>query len=639
MENKNKITKENFNLFFDFFEKKVLVKNNLTINEKVNLFIQITINPLNFYDFNEDSGKLKENFFGEVFINKKNFRLIFSNLEYSKKEKDDLVSNLDRLVEDSVRRNRGEFFTPTIFCELAHKYISDSFGLDWKDRFIVWDCAWGTGNLTRDFEFKNLYASTIEQSDIDTSNKMNYNPEAIKFRFDFLNDSDDFLPKSLIDSIESGKEILFLINPPYATETNIKGSNKDGDFKSLMNLNMISEDWGKSSKNLYSQFLYRISKYQDINKNIKLAIFCPSLFLTGTSFKKFRNNFFNNFNFKNGFLFNSSHFSGVSTKGDWGINFSIFDSEPNSSKFLFDLIEVDNEFFLKKIGTKEIYNLDNEIPASKWIREEVRNLTPIETISFRNFLEISNGYRIYGRSTEKSLGYLFMGGNNIDTNPTNVSVYSAPYYNGHGVNIIEENFFKCCSLFSARKLIKKTWINSKDEYLKPNTEHHLYEQFEIDSIITLLFDVSSFQTSIRNVLYNGVFCDITNEFFWLSKDELIDLAINYNYINLYNDAKKSEERFVYKKLFKEGFYQKLSLDAKEVLDLATNLVKKTFEFRENFSLENPKYNLDSWDAGYAQLKLICKDFAKEEFDFFREKYRTFENRQRNLVYEIGFLKI
>jgi hypothetical protein len=48
--------------------------------------------------------------------------------------------------------------------------------------------------------------------------------------------------------------------------------------------------------------------------------------------------------------------------------------------------------------------------------------------------------------------------------------------------------------------------------------------------------------------------------------------------------------------------------------------------------------LNSWDAGYAQLKLVWKEYFQEEFKEFRQLYKNLEDRMRPLVYELGFLK-
>jgi hypothetical protein len=119
---------------------------------------------------------------------------------------------------------------------------------------------------------------------------------------------------------------------------------------------------------------------------------------------------------------------------------------------------------------------------------------------------------------------------------------------------------------------------------------------------------------------------------------MVELADNNEYDELYRDARNESNRYVYLKLFGEGVYDLLSADAKEVLDMATELVKKSIKMRKLISDTNPEYHLNSWDAGYAQLKLVWKEYFKDEFDAFRKSYKRLEDRMRPLVYELGFLK-
>ena len=123
----------------------------------------------------------------------------------------------------------------------------------------------------------------------------------------------------------------------------------------------------------------------------------------------------------------------------------------------------------------------------------------------------------------------------------------------------------------------------------------------------------------------------------MDKDTMLTLANDNSYDNLYKDARTANERFVYNKLFNEGIYDKLSPDAREVLNMATELTKKSFQMRMLVSENHPEYHLDSWDAGYAQLKLVWGDYFKEEFTAFRNKYRELEDRMRPCVYKLGFL--
>jgi hypothetical protein len=191
-------------------------------------------------------------------------------------------------------------------------------------------------------------------------------------------------------------------------------------------------------------------------------------------------------------------------------------------------------------------------------------------------------------------------------------------------------------MFSARKLIVSNWLNDKDEYMVPNEEHIEYTQYVCDSFVYSLFNNSSEQSSLRQVTYKGKLWDIKNEFFWMSAERMKELADNNGYDNLYNDARTSPNRHVYNLLFgEERIYDKLSPDAKAVLDKATELVEKSIKMR--MIMSNDENHLDSWDAGYAQLKLVWKEYFSDDFKEFRQLYKNMEDRMRPLVYELGFL--
>ena len=123
----------------------------------------------------------------------------------------------------------------------------------------------------------------------------------------------------------------------------------------------------------------------------------------------------------------------------------------------------------------------------------------------------------------------------------------------------------------------------------------------------------------------------------MSADKMKELADQNGYDELYNDARTSPDRYVHKLLFgEERIYDKLSPDAKLVLDKATELVEKSMELRQ--VMANEENHLNSWDAGYAQLKLVWKEYFQEDFKEFRQLYKNLEDRMRPLVYELGFLK-
>ena len=74
------------------------------------------------------------------------------------------------------------------------------------------------------------------------------------------------------------------------------------------------------------------------------------------------------------------------------------------------------------------------------------------------------------------------------------------------------------------------------------------------------------------------------------------LAEENDFDALYQYARTSDERYVYELLFGEqDIYNKLSPDAKVVLDAATELMEKSMSMRKVMSEEHPEYHLNSWD--------------------------------------------
>ena len=303
--------------------------------------------------------------------------------------------------------------------------------------------------------------------------------------------------------------------------------------------------------------------------------------------------------------------------------------------FEFDLLEVSENFEITTKETKVIYNTDNVKPASSWVREKTKGIGTIDVPQMSSALNIKNKGR--GNMINGSLGYMDNSGNNVRYNSTRVGLYTSAFSNGNGISITKDNFYEIFALFTSRKVIKGDWVNWYDEYLAPNEDHEQFEQFKYDSLVYSLFESKSNQSSLRQVEYKEKLWDIKNEFFWMSKDRMKELADENGYDNLYNDARTSSDRHVYNLLFgEERIYDKLSDDAKAVLDKATELVEQSLQMRQ--VMADDHNHLDSWDSGYAQLKLVWKEYFSEDFKEFRDMYKGLEDRMRPLVYELGFLK-
>lgn len=158
----------------------------------------------------------------------------------------------------------GAFYTPKIWVDELHKMLSSHLGEDWKDKYIVWDASCGPATLTRDYKFKNLFLSTLEQVDIDIIKESGYNPEATVFQFDFLNDPLSKLPDELQKHLQNGAKFVFLNNPPFGRRVGLSVLNqKCGNLNSetilsqRISLIMSGMKIG-GGDDMYTQFLFRI---------------------------------------------------------------------------------------------------------------------------------------------------------------------------------------------------------------------------------------------------------------------------------------------------------------------------------------------------------------------------------------------
>ena len=364
------ITEHNIDRTFTEFDEKVLKgKSKLSANDKVGVFMGCLVDSDNYYLHPKKGNVLVANG-EEIAVDGKYYSAFFSRYDQNVPpfEKKKLAEICDRLIEDETRRKKGEFYTPTAFVDYAHGRITKVLGEDWKDEYVVWDCCCGTKNLTRDYVFNELYCSTLEQSELDLSEKYNP-PKDRSFQFDFLNDElkrqsqGGKIPDGLMDALEGGKKIAFLINPPYATACNHGEINKESLCQTMVNGQMKKDDMGRCTENLLAQFLYRImSIKRQYGVEVSIGTFCKPIYLSGATYDKFRQKFLDEFKYEDGFLFNAGHFADCSMA--WGIDFTVWTSGETSDKnnFNHDLIDLNENGEIVKVGGKNIYNLDGITP-------------------------------------------------------------------------------------------------------------------------------------------------------------------------------------------------------------------------------------------------------------------------------------
>lgn len=234
------------------------------------------------------------------------------------------------------------------------------------------------------------------------------------------------------------------------------------------------------------------------------------------------------------------------------------------------------------------------------------------------------------------MGYFANDSNNIYANTKGVYILSCPISRHIKVtHITIDNYKKCFALFAARNVIKSNWINQKEEYSIPNEALSIYEEWENDSLIIGLFSNQAQQTSLRDLFIDGKRINVFNELFFISNEEMLNEIEKYKNVALYNDCKTySKDRFLYKEINSIN----LSIEAKKVLECGKKLIIESVKYREEFDNAHKDVFINSWDAGWYQIKRLLEEYMSEELKDFNEKYRDLEKKMIKRVFELGFLR-
>lgn len=628
------ITEKSIEKIFNNFCKRVLKNaNKIQANDLVAVFIGAMLDQEHYYKHPTKKNTLIANG-TNIAINGDEYDAFMNqhSTDYSPKEKRIFASISDRLIEDTNRRNKGEFYTPTIWVDYAHKLITEQFGSRWKECFVVYDCCCGTKNLTRDYRFKELYCSTLEQAELDISK--NYNKEAISFQFDFLNDSlDDLKVKApgLLNAFENNKPIMFFINPPY-----VKPNGANGNVSQSSNVckEMHNIDGFKQSE-LICQFLWRILNIKRAFNltNCCIACFTKPTWLCGESTNKFRKLFFQHFKFTNGIMFNAGEFANVSAQ--WGITFNMWRPGEcnNKNEFEHTLTRSTIDDEIEEIGTKVLYNRDgiNYIPCSKLISQGVKQYSA-HKLAFKIDIKTNTIKVQYKKVPDDYLSlHIGLHGDYVQNN--NACYIKSGIDNEArdtiGSNVItKQNFLSACMIYAMRNVIQTNWIIDKDSYIIDQNREYP-ESFITDCLVYSLF--SNYAVSMHHEQDS-----LKNEMFWMSKKSILDLAEQYNNTECYEDGVTSEDSFAYNKLTERA--DTLTDIAIKVLAAGRNLIINSFQYRELFNESHPEYQINNWDCGFYQLKALLKEFMQDDLKAFRTLHKQLGDKIRQQVYELGFLK-
>ena len=667
---KLKVEEANLRKTFDRFIRLVFGGDNwldgvrkIGSTESVSIFIRSILGNNDIY-IHPNKPNILVNGQQEIRIDGAAYHAFFSRYDrqYSTKEIDRITAIADQLIEELDRRFKGDFWTPTIWADEAIRMMERDLGEDFRDKYVVWDPAAGTKNLTRDYKFKHLFSSTIHQPEIDMSKQ--YNPEAISFQYDFLNDDIDVnpdsdprdlkMPRELFDALKNNKPIVFYTNPPYGQATNQGTSSKSGIAENKIAKEMRMKGYGHASLELYTQFIYRVQKLtRDFGLTNVFFFFFNKGFLVSPAFEKFTDEMLDQFQFNDGFMINAGEFQGTSS--NWGIIFSNFeikkDEYPRQTDFRFDILQ-SGDNGVQKIAEHVLSRVKKNESISAWLGKIKLSS---EEYNDGKYPRVVGGFNCpagnspRGRLKTGAIGFMHNNGDNVQFSDKYVNLNSAMNYADNGLTVTPDNFERACVTFACRKSIlpDASWINDKDVFRRPSEEFQNspeWTEFVRDCVVYSLFHRSSYQTSLRDFEYNGEFYNVYNEWFFMSNSEISDLAERYQLNDICFDARNSDERFVYKYLHSDsGRKISLSNEARELLLAGENFIRACFAKRFISNLSHPEWHLMTWDAGYYQSYKVYTDNKND--DKICEVYAALdsarirlENKIRHNVYRDGILK-
>ena len=520
------------------------------------------------------------------------FERFFNRVDtnFTTEELDALTTIYDQgIINDKMRRFHGDFFTPIVWVNKVHQVIEDALGDDWRDNYVVVDPACGTKNLTRDYDFAELYSMTLHQEELDVSEGYNVGEGCVAQQYDFLNDdvlemhcgldadgnwcarptkggkkaldawlqsrpsADDIMAKAeeaaryggkafgmpigLLRALYKKKPIVWFTNPPYGSNGNgTKTEGRKGDIANTAIRSVMPKNYGHAKQELYTQFIYRVQLLAELfgyEEDFHIFFFTSAKFLPSPSFEVFKKSFFGKFTFQGGFLMNAGEFSGTSST--WGITFSHWEiGGSNQREFDYPVMKSVDGGGISEIGVWRAQMVDRGETISDWLAEIT--ISGINETSYpltKNGLDQPTTKSIRCVPRQGWIGYCHNLGNNVQFSEKYLGFYSMGFAKADGRDVTPDNLLRAAAAFSIRRSVQEDmlragelWCNWESIFRSPSETLSEDDTFLIDCLVYSLFDHKARQTSLRNYTYNGSTYTIANEFFPWSSDSIKQLAIS-----------------------------------------------------------------------------------------------------------------
>jgi hypothetical protein len=544
--------------------------------------------------------------------------------------RDYLLERRDSLIPLDERSFKGAFYTPLHVVDKAYDKLTETLGKDWQKDYIVWDMCCGVGNLeVKHSNPRNIYMSTLDQADVDVMKATKTCVAAQRFQYDYLNDdiTDDGkidyglsnkVPAGLRQAIADGKKIVVFINPPYAEAgTGIDSGNKEGVATTKMAACM--PDYGYATRELFTQFVARISIEIP---SATLAMFSKLKYVNSPNFERFRDMW--NAQYLGGFVVHSKAFDGL--KGDFPIGFLVWKTDQNAVNKT-PITEISADVLNKhaqEVGEKTFYNVPATSFLSAWFKRPRSN--KVDAIPLKNAISPTTSTKdVRGdKWADGAIAGMICGKNDMQHASQQTALLSSGYCSAGGYFVTSENLWMSAVLFTVRRIVKQTWLNDRDQFLKPTVP--LPDGFVSDCLIWMLFNGSNLSAGANDLEWNGKKWSLVNHFIPFTEAEV-------------GAPDRFESDFMVQYLADKP----LSAEALPVLDAGRVLWRAYFAHTDVRTVRD-EYKLNRPDVGWYQIRNALKarnasfDAAPVNFGPFEAAYQLLSDKLRPQVFTLGFLR-
>lgn len=460
----------------DFFLADVISKNNQSLTESLQVLLRSDAYRIKVKA--EVGGLILESLSTKFeFTDKQKAHKTFWNKYVRpprRKERLAMQERRDLLVEPDRRERKGAYFTPHQWVDLSREYLAKVLGAEWQEKYYIWDCCAGTGNLLFGLtEKERIFASTLDEADVTYMKSQKNLLPAHVFQFDFLNDDlqSDKVPedlKRILEDPEERKKLIIYINPPYGEAGSTYGKKAKVGVSNLTKAHKdFTEGCGAYAKReLFVQFFMRI--YMQI-PNCILAEFSKLKILQAPYFRDFRRKF--SAKLETGFLVPADTFDNIT--GKFPIGFFIWNlSEPGYfTEAKVDAYDKNGNY----TGQKYLSSYENSRMINDWLRPR--------------WIDVAN-----------PIGYLVCNGNDFEHQNEIVIVRKKSNETSTFFKpISQKSILQFLIYLSVRHCIEATWLNDRDQFLYPRKAWKEDKEFQFDCLAFTLFHGQNRITSTEGI--------------------------------------------------------------------------------------------------------------------------------------------